>query len=347
MPILVTGGTGFLGINLVRLLTSQGERVRVLARSGSSRAGLDCDLIEFRRGDVTDASAVFEAMRGCDRVYHLAGWVQVTPWGGDDARRVNVEGTRNVCRAALEQGVRRLVHTSSIATIGCGTLDDPADETTGKGVRYLLPVAQKVPDPFSAPYYLTKREAEQVVLSHVDQGLDAVIVNPTYLVGPWDVKPSAGRMIIQVATGRQLVYPKRGGINFVDVRQAALGHVLAMKRGRTGERYILGGQNLTYRAFFERTAVIAGVRPPRWGVSYHTLALPAALGSLAGRAFQTSFRDKNLCVLRSGFLEHFVKQDKARRELGLEPTPIDDAIRDTLAWFVEHGYIRSVSSQNG
>ncbi len=341
MPILITGGTGFLGVNLVRLLTSRGERVRLLVRERSGRLGLESDLIEFRRGDVTDAASIADAMRGCDQVYHLAGWVRLTPWGFKEAYRINVEGTANVCRAALSQGVRRLVHTSSIATIGCGTLDAPADETTGKGVN---PTAKAMghppPDPFSAPYYRTKCEAERVVLSHVNQGLDAVIVNPTYVVGPWDVKPTAGRMVIQVATGRQRVYPRRGGINFVDARQAALGHVLAMKRGRAGERYILGGENLTYRAFFERVATIAGVPPPRWGIGYHTLALPAAMGSLAGRVFAKTFRDKNLCVLRSGFVEHFVTQDKARRELGIESIPIDDAIRAALAWFVEYGYIK-------
>ena len=330
MPTFVTGGTGLLGINLVRLLTSRGERVRLLVRDGSTRVGLESDLIEFRRGDVTDADSVIRAMDGCDRVYHLAGWVQVTPWGRKQAQRVNVEGTANVCRAALNHGVERLVHTSSIASIGCGALECPADETTAWNLRGL-----------SIPYYQSKRDSERVVHRYVDRGLDAVIVNPTYVIGPWDVKPTSGRMIIDVALQRQRVYPKRGGINFVDVRQAALGHVLAMEKGRTRQRYILGGENITYRCFFDRVAEIVGVSPPRWGIGYYWLALPAAMGSLAGRLFPKTFRDLNLCVLRSGFIEHFVTQGKAQKKLGLVPLPIDDAIRAALAWFKEHGYMQT------
>ncbi len=328
MPVLVTGGTGFLGVNLVRLLTMRGRAVRVLCRPNSARVGLESELIEFCTGDVTDRESLAAAMDGCDGVYHLAGWVHVTPWGRSDAWRINVEGTRNVCEAAIRAGVQRLVHTSSIAAIGCGTLSEPGDEST----PWTL-------DRLRIPYYDSKREAEWVVLEHVGRGLDAVVVNPTYVIGPWDVKPTAGRMILQVATRRQRVYPARGGINFVDVRQAALGHVAAMERGRTGERYIIGGENLTYRAFFERTAAVAEVAPPRIGVSFAALAAPSALGSLAGRVFPRTFQDMNLCVLRSGFLEHFVTQAKAERELGLTALPIDGAIRDALEWFRQHGYV--------
>lgn len=325
--VLVTGGTGFLGINLVRLLVSQAQRVRVLTRSDQRPPGLESELIEFRRGDVTDPASLLDAVRSCEEVYHLAGWVQITPWGHDQARRINVEGTRLVCRAALEAGVRRLVHTSSIAAIGCGAPDHPADETTPWNT-----------DALCIPYYLSKRDSEQVVLEFVDRGLDAVIVNPAYVIGPWDVKPTAGRMILRVATGRQHIYPRRGGINFVDVRQVAEGHVKAMSLGSTGQRYILGGENISYRAFFERVAAIAGVRPPRWGVDAWMLAGPAAVGGALGRLFPAVFRDLNPAILRSGFIEHFVTAEKSRRELALEPLPIDAAIRDTLAWFAEHGY---------
>ncbi|RJP36686.1 MAG: NAD-dependent epimerase/dehydratase family protein [Phycisphaerales bacterium] len=328
MLLFVTGGTGFLGVNLVRLLTSQGHRLRVLARPRSPRIGLVSDLIDFRHGDVTDRASLAEAMDDCEEVYHLAGWVHVTPWGRRDAWRINVEGTRNVCEAALAAGVRRLVYTSSIAAIGCAAGGSPADETTPWTLGRLR-----------IPYYDSKREAERVVQSCVERGLDAVIVNPTYVIGPWDVKPTAGRMILQVATGRQRVYPVRGGVNFVDVRQAARGHVAAMAHGRIGERYILGGENLTYRAFFERVAAMAGVPAPGWGVGYATLALPSALGSLAGRVFPHTFEDCNLSVLRSGFIEHYVTQAKAERELGVAACPIEGAIRDALAWFVEHGYL--------
>ena len=331
MPIFVTGGTGFLGVNLVRLLVGRGHRVRLLARPNCNRLGLDSDLIEFSSGDVTDAESVRAAMRGCDQVYHLAAWVQISPWGSGAARRTNVEGTRNVCSAALALGVRRVVHTSSIATVAAGSFDKPADETAAWNLRT-----------DHIPYYRSKREAERVVLEHVDRGLDAVIVNPTYLVGPWDVKPSAGRMLILVAKRRIRFYPSRGGINYVDVRQAATGHLLAMDRGRAGERYLLGGENLSYRSFAGRVAAIAGVPAPRRALPYAVVYPLAVAGSTVGRLFPRTFRDANLSVLHSAFVEHYVSSAKAHRELEFEATSIDQAIEDAIRWFVDHGYMKPV-----
>ena len=327
-PTLVTGGSGFLGVNLVRMLVAAGERVRVLVRKHSSRIGLDSELIDFVHGDITDAASLTEAMRGCRRVYHLAAWVQLSPWGNETARRVNVEGTRCVCAAALELGIERLIHTSSIATMATGTLEAPADERTPWNLGDL-----------QVPYYQTKREAEAVVQDHVAKGLDAVIVNPTYLVGPWDIKPSAGRMLIQVAMRRLRFYPRRGGINYVDVRQAAAGHMLAMDRGQAGERYILGGENLSFAAFLTRAAALAGVPAPRVALPYALMYPFAAGGSMAGRVWPNAFRDVNLCVLRSASLEHYVHSEKARRELGFDVTGVDRAIGDAIAWFREHGYM--------
>lgn len=328
MPTLVTGGTGFLGVNLVRQLVERGERVRLLARSAGSRLGLESDLVEFVRGDITDYDSVLAAMQGCRHVYHLAAWVQISPWEMETARGINVEGTRHVCRAALRLGVRRLVHTSSIATIATGTLEQPADENTPWDL-----------DRLGIPYYVTKREAEAVVREHVDQGLDAVIVNPSYLVGPWDVKPSAGRMLIQIASGRVPLVPARGGINFVDVREAARGHLLAMERGRTGERYFMGGENLPFRAFCSRVAAVTGVREPLLGLPYAAMLPPAAMGSLAGMLVPRWFRDMNMSVLRSAFLEHYATSRKACDELGYTECSIDHAVQDALNWFVEHGYM--------
>ena len=329
MPIFITGGTGFLGLNLVRLLVDRGESVRLLTRATSNRSGLDSDLIEFVRGDVTDVDSVREAMSGCDRVYHLAGWVQISPWGRRLAWQTNVEGTRNVCSAALESGVSRVVHASSIAAIGAGTLDEPADERSAWNLR-----ASRI------PYYATKVAAEKVVLQYVDRGLDAVIVNPTYLVGPWDVRPTAGRLLIQVATRRLRFYPSRGGLNFVDVRPVAVGHILAMERGRSGERYILGGENLNFEAYLDRVAAIAGVSRPGIRLPYAGMFPFALAGSVVGRLLPGLFRDMNLSVLRSSCLEHYVSSAKASRELGFEVTSIDPAIRDAMDWFVEHGYMK-------
>lgn len=328
MPIFITGGTGFLGVNLVRMLVARGRRVRVLVRKNSSRVGLTSDLIEFVPGDVTDATSIHQAMEGCEEVYHLAAWVQVTPWGQRDAWQINVEGTRNVCSAALDLGVRRLVHTSSIATIAAGTLEAAADESTPWNLH-----AEHV------PYYQTKLEAEKVVLGYANRGLDVVIVNPTYLVGPWDVKPSAGRMLIELATGRLRFYPKPGGINYVDVRCVATGHLLAMEQGRTGERYILGGENLSFRLFADRVDRVIHTSRRRIALPYAVMYPFAAMGSLAGRVFPRLFRYVNLSILHSATLEHFVSSNKACHELSYESTSIDSAIEQALLWFVEYGYM--------
>lgn len=328
MPILVTGGTGFLGVNLVRLLVARGQRVRVLVRSTSVRKGLDSPLIEFAVGDVTDAESMHKAVSGCEEVYHLAAWVQISSWGYDVAHRVNVQGTRNVCEAALRAGVRRLMHTSSIATVAGGTLERPADEST--------PWGEGEP---ATPYYRTKRESEWEVLAFIRRGLDAVIVNPTYLVGPWDIKPSAGRLVIQVARRRIPGCPSRGGINFVDVRSAAAGHVLAMERGDTGQRYILGGENLPYRVFAERVAAVAGVSAPPLTLPYGVLYPLAALGSLGGRLFPNALRDANLSVLHSAFLEHYVTSAKAEGGIGYLTYGVTEAIEDAIIWFVDNGYM--------
>ncbi|MFQ5414159.1 MAG: NAD-dependent epimerase/dehydratase family protein [Phycisphaerae bacterium] len=336
-PVFVTGGTGFLGVNLVRLLVARGRRVRVLRRAPGRVLGLDGDRVEFVPGDVTDVGAIHTAMRGCAEVYHVAARVEVAPWGVDRIRAVNVDGTRNVCAAALHNGVRRLVHTSSIATIAAGTLDAPADEDTAWNLERLR-----------IPYYTTKRDAEAVVREYVDRGLDAVIVNPTYLVGPWDVKPSAGRMVIPAATGTLHFFPRRGGINFVDVRHAAEGHVLAMERGVRGARYILGGENLSFRVFLARVADQAGAPAPRLALSYAAMYPVAAAGSVVGRLGVDRWRDVNLCVLRSACLEHYVTSENARATLRFPVSGVDDAIGDAIAWFREHGYMphpRGVASR--
>lgn len=329
MPIFITGGTGFLGVNLVRLLLSQGQRVRLLVRSKPSRLGLESDLIEFVRGDTTDPASLMDAMRGCDQVYHVAGWVNITSWGMALARKTNVEGTRNVCATALQLGVRRLVHTSSIAAIGAGTPDRPADEDTPWDLHWT-----------GIPYYITKRESESVVQDFVRRGLDAVIVNPSYLVGPWDVKLGAGRALLHVARGHVRIVPGAGGTNFADVRQAAAGHVLAMERGRTGQRYFLGGENLTFRAFCTRAAAIAGVKPPRVALPYGVMYPFAAAGSILGHWMPQRFQDFNLGLLRSTFLEHYATSRKACEELEYEEKSVEQAIVDGLAWFAEHGYLR-------
>ncbi len=328
MAIFVTGGTGFVGFNLIRALVADGEEVRALVRPNANRIALDSDRVTVVTGDVTDIDSIRRGMDGCDRVYHLAGWVQITPWGIDTARRVNVTGTENVCNMCIEHGVRRMVHTSSVAAVGHGPLESPATENTAWNLGGLR-----------VPYYITKFEAESRVREAVKRGLDAVIVNPSYVVGPYDIKPTGGRVIIKYVTRSVPGFPSRGGIGFVDVREVVEGMRLSMERGRTGERYILNGENLSYRDYVHLIARAGGVAPPKWSVPYGLIYPAAALANAAGWLRPRLFTDFNLTVLRTGFCEHYVSSAKARRELGVKHWPIERAVADAIAWFEERGYL--------
>jgi dihydroflavonol-4-reductase len=229
---LVTGGTGLVGNNVIRMLADQGRRVRTLVRERSGDrelAGVD---VERTVGDVTDPEAVRQAVAGARVVIHSAAMVHVGWRRLADMRRVNVEGTRLVAEAARREGAR-LVHVSSVNALGLTGNATPADEE--------IPFGNTI----ECPYVVTKREAEAAVLEEVEKGLDAVIVNPVYMIGPWDWKPSSGRMLLEVGAGRGLFAPP-GSNDFVDVRDVAQGILAAMSRGQTGRRYILGGQALSY-----------------------------------------------------------------------------------------------------
>ncbi len=331
MPTLVTGATGFVGVNLVRALTAQGEKVRALVRSSSPRSALDGLDVEFAVGDVTDAESVRAAMEGCDRVYHLAGWVQITPWDALGARRINVVGVENVCRACVTCRVERLVHVSSIAAVGHGPMDAPVDETAEWNFQSLR-----------APYYDTKRDGELVVRRYVDDGLDAVIVNPGYVVGPYDIKPTSGRVILRVATRRMPGVPSRGGIAFVDVRQVVEGMQAGMARGETGQRYLLVGENISYADFVARVARITGVRAPSVRWPFWSLWPAAAICDVVARWKPEKFTDVNTAILRTSFCDQYLDGSKAHRELGIAHWPIDRAVSDAFEWFQEVGYVRRV-----
>ncbi|NOT00880.1 MAG: SDR family oxidoreductase [Phycisphaerales bacterium] len=328
MTTLVTGGTGLVGINLVRALAENGEIVRILVRPSSLLVGLDLPGIESATGDVTDLESVRRAMTGCTRVYHAAAWVSMSPWRTDLARAVNVGGTANVCRAALETRVERLVHVSSIAAVGHGPIDQPADENTPWNFAAMR-----------SPYYATKHDAETIVRQHVDRGLDAVIVNPAYIIGPWDVRPGSGRSIILCATKRLHGCPARGGTSVVDVREVVAGMRAAMDRGRRGERYILAGENMTCREFLTRVARIAGVEPPRRAIPFGLIYLPAIIATGIHGLNPRWCPDFNLGTLRAAYCDHYVTARKARQELKLQSLPIEHAIADTLQWFENHGYL--------
>ena len=321
---LVTGATGLLGNNIVRQLLAGGQAVRVMARSSSDARPLADLAVERTAGDVRDAAAVTSACHGIEVVIHCAGHVHIGWTQLDEHRRINVEGTRNVASAARVGGAR-LVHVSSINALGLGLLSQPADEETA------------LPGILECPYVVTKREAEQVVLDEVNRGLWATIVNPSLMLGPWDWKPSSGKMVLNVARFAPLA--PLGAANFCDVRDVAAGAIAAAGRGRAGRRYILGGHNLTYWDAWRRMAGLAGKRGPvlPMGPLFRAFAAPVLdlHRRLTGRE-----GDANSAAMAMGRQQHCFSSRRAEQELGYQIRPLEKTLADTWAWFCENGYWR-------
>ena len=326
---LVTGGTGFVGANVVRELVAAGASVRVLARAGGDRRALDGVPVEIVEGDVLDAASVRRAVRGMQTVYHVAADYRL--WTPDPAGlyRTNVEGTRTVLEAAGEAGVGRIVHTSSVGALGVPADGRPGTEDTPVTLADMV-----------GHYKRSKFLGEQVARELAGRGLPVVIVNPSAPIGPWDVKPTpTGQMVVDFMRGRMIATVDTG-LNVVHVRDVALGHLLAAERGRPGERYILGHQDLTLAEIFRLLAEITGGRPPRFRVPYALAWLGAAccegLSRLTRRPPAVP-----LTAVRMARKRMYFSPAKAVRELGLPQTDVRVALADAVAWFAARGYARA------
>ncbi len=329
MRALVTGGTGFIGSHVVRALLDRGYRVRALVRPGSDRANLAGLEVEFVEGDVRDFRSVQAAVQGCSLVFHVAAlysfWVRPRTLIDE----VNVEGTRNVLQAAFEAGVERVVHTSSVAALGLRPDGRPADETVRPSPNTLI-----------GDYKRSKFLAQEVALDFARRGLPVVVVNPSFPVGPGDRKPTpTGQVILDFLRGRMPAYVD-GGLNVVAVEDVGVGHVLAAERGKPGELYILGGENLSMREFFQILADVSGQPAPRIRLPAAPL-LPLAYLS-AGWATLTG-KVPRLTPDTARMARHrmFYDPGKAIRELGLPQTPARAALRQAVEWFRENGYVTS------
>lgn len=327
MKTLVTGASGFVGTNLVRRLVEEGADVRVLVRKTSDTRGLDDLPVEQVLGDIRDVWAVRRAVEGCRRVYHLAAIVDVNTRVSPAIWDVNVGGTVHVAAACRRAGVERLVHTSSIAAVGHGTRERPATEETPYNLGR-----------FRLDYLDSKREAERMLGEFVRAGLDVVIVNPGYIFGRGDLALRSGEYVRVAARGLvRFTFP--GGINAVDVDDVVEGHVRAMERGRPGERYILGGENLTYDEFYRLLADVVGASPP-WGRLPGGVAALVAVGGEAFTALTGISHPIHRRTLAMSRIFHFVSSEKARRELGMEFGPVRRALEKAYDWFRERGLIR-------
>jgi dihydroflavonol-4-reductase len=325
---LVTGATGFVGSAVARALLRAGHQVRVLARPNSDRRNLADLSVEITEGSMEDPPSLARAVAGCRFVYHVAADYRI--WVPDPAPmfRANVVGTRDLLMAALEAGAERVVYTSSVATLGLVS-GGSANEKTPSRAEDMI-----------GPYKRSKFEAEEVARElAVARGLPVVIVNPSTPVGPGDIKPTpTGRLILEAARGQMPAFVDTG-LNIVHVDDVAAGHLAAAEKGRIGERYILGGENLSLAEILAEVSQIVGRRAPRLRVP-HSVLLPVALGA----ELTARITGREPFVTRDGVRmsrkKMYFTSDKASRELGYAPRPARQAIADAVAWFRTNGYLR-------
>lgn len=325
--VAVTGASGLLGGNLAAELLAAGHQVAAIRRAGSRIAHLDDLAIEWHEAELGQVDAMARAFAGAACVFHCAAQVSVKRRVTPEMIAANVTGTGNVIDAVVAAGVPRLVHTSSVVAVGLSSDGQPCDETA----RWNFDTEGLVD-----AYAITKHRAEDVVRAAAGR-VDAVIVNPTYMLGPRDARPSSGRLIVDVVRGRVPGWTL-GYNNFADVRDVARGMIAAWQRGRRGERYILAGHDMTYRDIMVQIARVAGTRPPRLRVPRPAAWLFGALGDLVERTGREPV--VNSTQIRYAYTDRFrFRSDKAARELDYRISPLEPAIRDAIAWFRAHGML--------
>ena len=328
MKALVTGATGFVGGNLVRELLKQDFQVRTLVRESSSRENIDGLPVEIALGDLTDRASLDRAVADCDALFHVAASYSFWTPHPSVVYDTNVKGTENILTAAGNAGTAKIVYTSTESTIGIEGHNLGTEEHTA------------TLSSLSGHYKKSKLLAEQLVLKMATQDLPVTIVNPAMPIGPWDIKPTpSGQVVVDFLNGRMPAYVNTG-LNVVDVEDVAKGHVLALEKGRIGERYILGNRNLTLRDILGVLETITGIRAPNVRIPIW-LALGAAYvdETVRGKMLNRAPRAPISAVRTARKFRHF-DCSKAIRELGLPQTPIEESLRKAVLWFREHGYVR-------
>jgi dihydroflavonol-4-reductase len=327
MLAFVTGATGFVGSHVARVLAEQGADLRLLVRASSDTRNIDGLNAERVVGELRDPASIEKAMIGCDTVFHVAADYRLWVRDPEQMYQANVEGTRTILEAARKHGVRRVVHTSSVATMGFTSNGHPADENSPVKLESMI-----------GPYKQSKFMAEQLALKAGASGMDVVVVNPTTPVGEQDIRPTpTGRIVVDFLKKKFPAYVDTG-LNLVDVRECAHGHLIALEKGRSGERYILGGENLTLKQILDKLAAITGLPSPKVKVPY-VMALAAGVVDemVTGRILGQEPR-ATIDAVRMGRKKMFASSAKAERELGWNPTPVDGALRRAVEWFQAHQY---------
>lgn len=327
MATLVTGATGFIGSHIAKKLVDRGEHVKILLRKSSQTSNIDDIDVERVYGDVMDMDSVNEALKGCDTLYHTAGVASFRKEDYQKMEEINVKGTSNILNAALEAGIKKVVHTSSIAAIGVDANGGIADEETEYSLDYL-----------GVKYLDTKHRGEQIALDLAKKGLPLVVVNPSTVIGTGDIYLSSTAFILWFYKKKFPGYMD-GTLNMVDVDDVAEGHILAAEKGRVGERYILGNENFTLLELFNLLEKVTGVPKPKMKIPYF---MALASGYIVERILGMSFPNYSTMDLDSVKLSklrwHF-NSSKAINELGYQPGDIKESVKNTLTWFRENGHL--------
>jgi dihydroflavonol-4-reductase len=318
----VTGATGFVGSRVVRLLLQRGDRIRILARNSSRKAnveGLGCEIVI---GDLKDMMSLVRCIQGCRRVFHVAADYRFWARNPQDLYDSNVAGTRNLLSACCESGVEKVVYTSTVATIGSRRDRAPAHEDSPVNL-----------DDMIGHYQRSKFMAEQVAREFAASGLPVVIVNPTIPIGAGDIKPTPhGKVILDVIRGRMPAYVD-SGVNLVSVDDVARGHLLAEQKGRVGERYILGGENWSLEEILETLYRICGRRTPKARIPLLVALLAASMDQFVMGTVLRREPFIPLDPVKMARRKMYVSSEKARRELGYEPTPVERALHEAVDYF--------------
>ena len=331
MKALLTGASGFIGGHVLDALLEAGVDVRCLVRDSSPRRNLDGKPVEIAVGDLRDAGSLKEATAGCDAVYHCAADYRFYAADSRELYDSNVEGTRNVMRAAAAEGVGKVVYTSSVGALGLPADGTPGDEATAVSL-----------DDMVGHYKRSKYLAERVAEQWVAKGLPVVIVNPSAPVGDGDLKPTAtGKMILDFLNRKVPAYVDTG-LNLVDVRDVALGHLLAAEKGKVGEKYILGNRDMTLKEIFDTLSEITGLAAPKVQLPHWVPLTYAAFETGISRLLK---RQPNvpLEAVKLARYRMFFDASKAVRELGLPQTPVEKPLRRAVDWYRDNGYVKGGS----
>lgn len=329
MKTLITGASGFVGSAVLRQLIAAGHTMRALVRPNSDRRNLAELPVEIVTGDLTDRASLDRALLGCSALFHVAAVYHLWVPHPHEIYEVNVNGTRNLMIAAANAGVKRIVYTSSVATLGLTRDGSPADENTPVSLADMI-------GHYKRSKFLAEAEVKKLA---EEQGLPVVIVNPSTPVGPRDIKPTpTGRIIVDALSGRMPAYVDTG-LNLVHVDDVAVGHLLAFERGTIGERYVLGARNMTLKEILTELAAVTGGQAPRIRLP-RNLVLPIAYVSEAwARLTHGNEPRVTLVGVRLAKKKMFFSSEKAKRVLGYHPRPIEEALRDAVDWFRRNGYI--------